>query len=185
MAKQNHFHRAMFLCGTIVLFCGSVAAQRSAGFQVTETTIAETHAALRSGKVSCRQLVQSYLKRIHAYDQPTGLNAIVVVNPKALSEADKLDQEFKRTRRLRPLHCIAVIVKDNYDTYDLQTTGGSLAMKGFVPSEDAFMVKKIRQAGGIVLVKSNMAEWAFNPYLTVRSIGGITRNPYDLERVPA
>src|SRR5205823_8135398 len=105
--------------------------------------------------------------------------------PDALADADKLDQEFKRTGKLRPLHGIAVIVKDNYDTRDLQTTGGSLAMKGFTPSEDAFMVKKLREAGAIVLAKSNMAEWAFNPYLTVSSIAGITRNPYDLDRVPA
>ncbi len=185
MAKASYFHKAVFLWGAIGFSCASAAAQRPARFEVTETTIADTHTALRSGKVSCRQLVLSYLKRIQAYDQTTGLNSIVVVNPKALAEADKLDLEFKRTHHLRPLHCIAVVVKDNYDTYDLQTTGGSLAMKGFVPSEDAFMVKKIRQAGGIVLVKSNMAEWAFNPYLTASSIGGITRNPYDLDRVPA
>src|SRR5262249_16101593 len=125
------------------------------------------------------------LDRIRAFDQATGLNAIVVINPNALAEADRLDQEFRRTKKLRPLHGIAVIVKDNYDTYDLQTTGGSLALKGFVPREDAFMVKKIREAGAIVLAKSNMAEWAFSPYVTVSSIAGITRNPYDLERVPA
>jgi Asp-tRNA(Asn)/Glu-tRNA(Gln) amidotransferase A subunit family amidase len=162
-----------------------VAAQNSAKFELTETTIAETHAAIRAGKITCRQLVEGYLKRIATYDQSTGLNSIVVINPNALAEADKLDREFKRTGKLRPLHGIAVIVKDNYDTYDLQTTGGSLALKGFVPSQDAYMVKKIREAGGIVLAKSNMAEWAFNPYVTVSSIGGITRNPYDLDRVPA
>src|SRR5580692_10709653 len=103
----------------------------------------------------------------------------------ALGEADKLDQEFKRTGKMRPLHGIPVIVKDNYDTFDLQTTGGSLAMKGDVPPTDAFMVKRLREAGAIVLAKSNMAEWAFSPYVTVSSIAGITRNPYDLERVPA
>jgi Asp-tRNA(Asn)/Glu-tRNA(Gln) amidotransferase A subunit family amidase len=159
--------------------------QSHSRFEVTETTIAETQAAIRSGKVTCRQLVEAYLKRIRAYDQATGLNAIVVVNPSALADADRLDQEFKRTGKLRPLHGIAVIVKDNYDTKDLQTTGGSLALKGFAPSEDAYMVKKIREAGGIVLAKSNMAEWAFSPYVTVSSIAGVTRNPYDLDRVPA
>ena len=163
----------------------SVFAQNRKKFEVTETTIAETQQAIRSGKVTCRQLVEAYLKRIRAYDQSTRLNSIVVINPEALADADKLDQEFKRTGKLRPLHGIAVIVKDNYDTRDLQTTGGSLAMKGFTPSEDAFMVKKLREAGAIVLAKSNMAEWAFNPYLTVSSIAGITRNPYDLDRVPA
>jgi len=157
----------------------------SGHFEITEATISQAHAAMRAGKLTCHQLVEEYLRRITAYDQPTRLNALVLVNPNALAEADKLDQEFKRTRKLRPLHGIPVIVKDNYDTYDLQTTGGSLAMKGNVPPSDAFMVKKLREAGAIVLAKSNMAEWAFSPYVTVSSIAGITRNPYDLERVPA
>jgi amidase len=154
-------------------------------FQIMEATIAEAHAAMRAGKLTSHQLVEEYLRRIRAYDQTTRLNAIVVINPNALAEADKLDQEFKRTGKMRPLHGIPVIVKDNYDTFDLQTTGGSLAMKGDVPPTDAFMVKRLREAGAIVLAKSNMAEWAFSPYVTVSSIAGITRNPYDLERVPA
>jgi Asp-tRNA(Asn)/Glu-tRNA(Gln) amidotransferase A subunit family amidase len=86
---------------------------------------------------------------------------------------------------LRPLHGIPVIVKDNYDTKDLQTTGGSLALKASIPPDDAYQVRKLREAGAIVLAKSNMAEWAFSPYLSESSIAGVTRNPYDLERVPA
>jgi len=156
-----------------------------AKFELTETTIAQTQEAIRSGKITCRQLVEGYLQRIRAYDQTIHLNSIVLINPDALTDADKLDQEFKRTGKLRPLHGIAIIVKDNYDTRNVQTTGGSLALKGFLPSEDAFMVKKIREAGAIILAKSNMAEWAFSPYVTVSSMAGITRNPYDLERVPA
>ncbi len=154
-------------------------------FELTEATIAEAHAAMRAGKLTSHQLVEAYLRRIRAFDQTTRLNASVLINPNALAEADKLDQEFKRTGKLRPLQGIPVIVKDNYDTFDLQTTGGSLAMKGNIPPTDAFMVKKLREAGAIVLAKSNMAEWAFSPYVTVSSIAGITRNPYDLERVPA
>jgi Asp-tRNA(Asn)/Glu-tRNA(Gln) amidotransferase A subunit family amidase len=177
--------RPVLVCIIVWLAGGHGQPQSHSGFEVTETTIAETQTAIRAGKVTCRQLVEAYLKRIRAYDQTTGLNAIVVVNPSALTDADRLDQEFKRTGKLRPLHGIAVIVKDNYDTKDLQTTGGSLALKGFVPSEDAYMVKKVREAGGIVLAKSNMAEWAFSPYVTVSSIAGVTRNPYDLDRVPA
>src|SRR5712692_2210247 len=171
------------------MFAAGLRAQTREGnkgkFEVTETTIAETQEAIRSGKVTCRQLVEAYLARIQRYDQSTRLNAIVVINRQALGDADRLDQEFARTHKLRPLHGIAVIVKDNYDTKNLQTTGGSLAMKGFLPSEDAFMVKKLREAGAIVLAKSNMAEWAFSPYVTMSSIAGTTRNPYDLERVPA
>ena len=183
MAPFNSACRLVLTCVLVSIAGQTMSAQNS--FEVTETTIARTQAAIRAGKVTCHQIVEAYLQRIRTYDQPTGLNAIVLVNPNALAEADKLDREFKRTGKLRPLQGIAVIVKDNYDTHDLQTTGGSLALKGFVPAEDAYMVKKIREAGGIVLAKSNMAEWAFSPYLTVSSIGGITRNPYDLERVPA
>ncbi|HKT46490.1 MAG TPA: amidase family protein [Candidatus Acidoferrales bacterium] len=164
---------------------GATSERGASRFEVTETTIAATKEAIRTGRVTCRQLVEAYLARIRAYDQSTRLNAIVVVNPKALEDADRLDAEFARTHRLRPLHGIAVIVKDNYDTKGLQTTGGSLAMKGFLPDEDAFMVRKLREAGAIVLAKSNMAEWAFSPYVTMSSIAGTTRNPYDLTRVPA
>ena len=154
-------------------------------FDVTETTIAEIHDAFHTGRLTAHDLTAAYLKRIEAYDQPTGLNALIVVNPEALAVADSLDAEFRRTGRLRPLHGIPVIVKDNYDTKDLQTTGGSLALKGSFPPDDAFQVRKLREAGAVILGKSNMAEWAFSPYLTESSIAGVTRNPYDLERVPA
>jgi amidase len=185
MVLSSRLDRWLLISAFAAVVSAPVYSQNRVKFEVTETTIAETQAAIRTGKVTCRQLVEAYLKRIRAYDQSTGLNALVVLNPNALGEADRLDQEFKRTGKLRPLQGITVIVKDNYDTNDLQTTGGSLALKGFVPSQDAFMVKKIREAGGIVLAKSNMAEWAFSPYVTMSSIAGITRNPYDLDRVPA
>jgi Asp-tRNA(Asn)/Glu-tRNA(Gln) amidotransferase A subunit family amidase len=164
---------------------GQKASAKQGSFDVIETTIAETQAAIRSGKITCRQIVQIYLERIAAYDQPTRLNTVVTLNPDALADAEKLDKEFARTNKLRPLQGIAVVVKDNYDTKGLQTTAGSLALKGFVPKEDAFMVKRLREAGAIVLFKSNMAEWAFSPVVTESSIEGITRNPYDLTRVPA
>jgi amidase len=165
-----------------LLMSGAGAGER---FEITETTIAQTQRAIREHRVTCHQVVEQYLRRIQTYDQSTGLNSLVVVNPKALAEADTFDAEFKLTQQLHGLQCIAVIVKDNYDTKDLQTTGGSLAMKGFVPSTDAFMVQRLRGAGAILLAKSNMAEWAFSPYETTSSIAGITRNPYDLGYVPA
>ncbi len=168
-------------------------------FDVVGATIAQTQQAILSGRTTCRAVVQAYLARIRAYDQsaPTipgqtlepdqqfPLNAIVTVNPHALDEADACDRAVRRTHSLPPLGGIAVLVKDNYDTAGLQTTGGSLAMKGFVPTADATMVARLRAAGAIVLAKTNMAEWAFSPYLTASSIAGITRNPYDLSRVPA
>jgi Asp-tRNA(Asn)/Glu-tRNA(Gln) amidotransferase A subunit family amidase len=154
-------------------------------FPVVETTIADIHRAIQSGKVTCRQLVEIYLKRIKTYDQPTKLNSIVVVNPKALQIADELDEEFRKTKELRPLHGVPMIIKDNYDTKDLPTTAGSLALKGSIPPDDAYQVRMLREAGAIILAKSNMAEWAFSPFLTESSIAGTTRNPYDLDRVPA
>lgn len=164
---------------------------RADGFEVAEATIAETQAAIREGRTTCRAVVEAYLARIRAYDQtPLGedrlrLNSIVVVNPDALADADACDRKFAATHTLPPLGGIAVLIKDNYDTAGLQTTGGSLAMKGFVPERDATMVAKLRAAGAIILAKTNMAEWAFSPYLTASSIAGITRNAYDLTRVPA
>jgi Asp-tRNA(Asn)/Glu-tRNA(Gln) amidotransferase A subunit family amidase len=166
------------------LAAGTAAAE-GPRFQVVETTIAETQAAIRAGKVTCHQIVEAYLARIRAYDQTTRLNSVVALNPSALADADALDREFARTHTLRPLQGIAVAVKDNYDTKGLQTTDGLLALKGFVPTEDAFMVERLREAGAIILFKANMAEFAFSPVLTESSISGLTRNPYDLNRVPA
>lgn len=150
-----------------------------------EITISEIHAAYREGRLTCRQLVEYYLERIETYDQPTRLNAIVLINPNALQRAEELDEEFKTTGKLRPLHGVPFIVKDNYDTHDLPTAAGSIALKDSYPLDDAYQVKAIREAGALVLAKSNMAEWAFNPYQTVSSVAGTTLNPYDLSRVPA
>jgi amidase len=152
---------------------------------VVELTIARFHSGLREGSVTCRGLVEAYLRRIEAYDQPTGLNAFVVLDPNALNRARELDEEIRRRGKLRPLHGVPVAVKDNYDTAGLQTAAGSLAMKGSLPPDDAYQVRRLWEAGAVVLGKTNMAEWAFSPYQTVSSIAGTTRNPYDLERVPA
>ncbi len=154
-------------------------------FTVQEATITDIHRAFQSGQLTARSLVQMYLDRIEAYDRPNDLNAFVVLNPNALARADELDREYRQTGRLRPLHGIPVVVKDNYDTHDLQTAAGSAALAGSLPPDDSTMVRLLREAGGIVLGKSNMAEWAFSPLVTVSSILGTTRNPYDLTRVPA
>jgi Asp-tRNA(Asn)/Glu-tRNA(Gln) amidotransferase A subunit family amidase len=156
-------------------------------FRVEETTIAEVHAAMRAGTLTCRALVEQYLRRIDAYDKKgPAINALVVVNPAALRVADSLDVRFRREGLTGPLHCIPVIVKDNFETVDLPTTAGSLSMQGFVSNKDAFLVRRVREAGAIVLAKSNMAEFAFSPYETVNSIlPGYTKNPYALDRVTA
>ncbi|MGM0466318.1 MAG: amidase [Acidobacteriota bacterium] len=165
--------------------CGERPHKKEQGFQVLEATIQDIHSAYLSGEMTCQELVQTYLDRIKKYDKDKKLNSIVVVNPNALTRAAELDKELQSTKKLRPLHGIPVIVKDNYETHDLQTTAGSEALKDYIPPDDAYQVKALREAGAIVLAKSNMAEWAFSPYETVSSILGLTRNPYDLSRVPA
>src|SRR5215472_11957634 len=154
---------------------------------IQEATIADIRAALIRKELTCRQLVQSYIDRIEAYDRkgPT-LNAIVTINPSALAAADALDEESQRSQSLRPLHCVPVIVKDNYDTTDMPTSAGSLSLKGSTTSTDAFIVRRLRDAGAVMLAKSNMAEFAWSPFETVGSLlPGYTRNPYALDRVPA
>lgn len=149
-------------------------------FNVVETNIDAVHKAFKKKTCSCEMLVSTYLQRIAAYDQSTHLNSIILTNPDAIKRARELDQEYKRTKKLRPLHCIPMIVKDNYQTAGLQTTGGSILLKGFKPEEDAHMVKLLKDAGAVVLAKSNMAEWAFSPKVTISSMAGETLNPYNL-----
>ena len=156
-------------------------------FRVEETTITQIHAAIKAKTITCRALVKVYLDRIAAYDKKgPAINAVVTLNPNALAIADSLDRRFAQTGLTGQLHCIPMIVKDNFETKDLQTTAGSVALKGWIPTQDATMVRRIREAGAIVLFKSNMAEWAFSPFETVNSIlPGYTKNPYALDRVTA
>ena len=156
-------------------------------FQVEEASIAEIHAAFRAGRLTCRGLVERYLRRIDAYDKNgPAVNAIVTVNPKALAEADALDARYKASGPAGPLHCVPTIVKDNFETVGLQSSNGSLTFEGYVPATDAFQVARIKTAGAIVLAKSNLAEWAFTPNETLSSIlPGYTKNPYALDRVTA
>ena len=169
-----------------VLITATAHAQ-SRPFPVDTASITTIHAAFKAKRLSCRTLVQRYLARIEALDkQGPAINSIVLVNPEALRVADSLDQHSARGGATGPLHCIPVIVKDNFETLGLQTTGGSLALEGWRPLQDATMVRLVKQAGAIVLAKSNLAEWAFTPYETVSSIlPGYTRNPYALDRVTA
>lgn len=177
--------RALLLAA--LLLSVTLQAQPLPPFEVEEATIAEIHEALRSGRITCRGLVERYLRRIDAYDKNgPALNAIVVVNPEALKQADELDRRAREGGFAGPLHCVPTIVKDNFETIGLQSANGSLALEGFVSDKDAFQVRRIKEAGAIVLAKSNMAEWAFTPYETVSSIlPGYTKNPYALDRVTA
>ncbi|MEE4178706.1 MAG: amidase [Bacteroides sp.] len=148
-----------------------------------ELTIADIHRAFEEGTLTSVQLVEGYLKRIEHLNDT--LNALTVINPVALELAKELDREYRETGILRPLHGIPLIVKDNINTAGLPTTAGALALKDYIPAEDAFVIRKLREAGAIILAKSNMAEWAFSPMHTESSTAGTTRNPYNLDHVPA
>ena len=173
----------------LLLVASAAAAPPLAAQDVThEATIEQLHSLMLSRRLTAVELVQAYLDRIDAYDKRgPSLNAITVINPHALARAAELDAELARTGRLSgPLHGIPVIVKDNYDTADLTTAAGSRALADVLPPDDAFMVRRLREAGAIVIAKSNMAEFAFSPYETVGSLlPGYTFNPYALNRVPA
>jgi len=148
-----------------------------------ELTIADIHKAYKEDLYTSAKLVATYLNQIDSLDG--NINAITFINRNAISIAKTLDEEYKKTGILRPLHGIPLIVKDNINTKGLPTTGGSLALKDFVPKEDAFIIKKLVEAGAIIIAKSNMAEWAFSPKHTESSTAGTTRNPYNLDFVPA
>jgi Asp-tRNA(Asn)/Glu-tRNA(Gln) amidotransferase A subunit family amidase len=152
-------------------------------YKISELTITKIHKAYVDGAFNSTQLVTAYLDQIKKFDNK--INAITHINPDALIIAKKLDKEYQKTGILRPLHGIPLIVKDNINTKGLPTTAGSLALKDYIPEEDAFIIDKLVKAGAIIIAKSNMAEWAFSPMHTESSTNGITHNPYNLGYVPA
>ena len=172
--------RAVVMLALAAAACGPTAQP----IDVVESTIAQIQESIKAGLTTCRMVVQSYLDRIEAYDEST-VNAITVLNPNALARADEIDAAVAAGEELGPLFCVPMLVKDNFDTHDLPTTGGSIALMGSLPPDDAFMVRRIREADAVVIAKTNMAEWAFSARQTVSSSYDTTANAYDLERVPA
>lgn len=167
----------------VLLILAAGCASPPSPIDVVEASISEIQAAIRERRTTCRMVVQAYLDRIEAYEET--LNAITIVNPDALARADEIDVAIAGGETLGPLFCAPMLVKDNFDTHDMVTTGGSIALRDSIPPDDAFMVRRIREAGAIVLAKTNMAEWAFSPRQTVSSSFGTTANAYALDRVPA
>jgi Asp-tRNA(Asn)/Glu-tRNA(Gln) amidotransferase A subunit family amidase len=153
-------------------------------FDLIDASVSEIHHAMRTGRLTCRQLVQAYLDRIAAYDQhgPV-LNAFLYLNPQALSTANDMDRKFARSGFIGPLHGIPVVLKDNHDTADMPTTAGSASMAGARPGEDATVVARLRKAGALILGKANLQEFSLGG-VTISSLGGQTKNPYDLTRTP-
>src|SRR5438093_4911829 len=160
---------------------GQDSRKRSASFQVVEATIDDIHSAFKSGKLTAHQLVQAYLDRIEAYDKNGPKpNSIITLNPNAMAEADKLDEQYKKSGLTGPLHGIPVLVKDEIDTAGMPTTLGSVVFKDYRPARDAFAVDRLRKAGAIILGKTTLSEYAAGD--TYGSMFGASRNPYDLER---
>ena len=154
-------------------------------FRLEEATINDIHSAFGSGELTCRRLVELYLARIEAYDKNgPELNAIITVNPKVLDEADELDRIFEESGELAgPLHGIPVLVKDQAETAGIRTTFGSVAFEGYVPEEDATAVGRLKEAGALILAKTNLPDFATS-WFAYSSAGGETKNPYDLDRDP-
>jgi len=154
------------------------------GTSLDEATVRSLQAALDTHKVTCVQVVRHYLDRIEAYDdRGPALNAIIAVNPHALQTAAEMDKVDTATRAKRPLHCIPVILKDNFHTAEMPTTGGSKTFATLQTKDDGFAVKRLKEAGAIIIAKANLHELARSG-TTVSSLGGQTKNPYDLTRTP-
>lgn len=149
-----------------------------------ELTIEDFHKALECKAMTVADLVTFYLQRIEAFDQMgPKINAVICINPQALSEAKSLDERFEESGLVGPLHGVPVILKDNVETEGLETTAGSLSLKGYIPKRDAFIVQELKAAGAIILAKANLHEFAIWGE-TISSILGQTLNPYDLSRTP-
>lgn len=155
-----------------------------------EMKIIELQEKMNSGRNTARDMTQMYLDRIETLDkQGPALNAILELNPDALAIAESLDAERQAKGPRGPLHGIPVLLKDNIDTADrMITTAGSLALGGSIPPQDAFVAQKLREAGAVILGKTNLSEWAnFRSSHSTSgwsSRGGLTRNPYALDRNP-
>jgi amidase len=154
------------------------------GLQVMEATIESIHDRFEAGELTCTQLVRGYLDRIEAYDRrdPLPINAIQTVNPNAIVEAESLDAAFASSGLIGPLHCIPILVKDQFEVAGMPTTYGSALFKDFIPERDATIVSRLKKAGAIILAKTNMG--AFGLHYT-GSAYGVTRNPYALDRNPS
>src|SRR3954453_8732721 len=187
---QNLFRiGALAIAATVAMTM--VSAQPPPAFDLEETTIAALQQRMQSGQDTARSLVDKYLARIEAVDRSgPALHSVIEVNPEARAIADRLDAERKSGRVRGPMHGIPVLLKDNIATADrMMTSAGSLALAGVTPPKDAHIVARLREAGAVILGKTNLSEWA--NFRSTHSTsgwsgrGGQTRNPYALDRNPS
>lgn len=167
--------------GALAPFLFTVIGTSFEPFDSREATIDGVHNAIFSGLTSCREVVSSFIARMEAFN-PT-INAIITLNPNALTIADNMNERIASGNATGSLFCIPVLLKDNYDTADMNTTGGCLDLAGNKPLKDAPTVTALKNAGAIILGKTNLHELAFEG-LSVSSLGGQTVNPYDHTRTP-
>jgi len=189
MSSSLTFIKRPLLSLLCAIALASPASLRAANFDLSTASIADINAAFDAGALTSEKLVSLYLARIKAYDNAgPNLHTVITLNPKALDEAKALDAERKAKGPRSPLHGIPVVAKDNFDTFDLPTTAGSFLLDGSLPPQDATTIKKLRDAGAIILAKVNLAEFATgglggtpNGFI---ALGGQTRNPHDPMRGP-
>ncbi len=179
---MTRFVRALTLA--LALSAVAITPAFAKTIDLDSATIADLNAAFDAGTLTAEKLVEMCLARIRAYDrQGPSLRAVITINPKALEIARALDAERRTKGRRSPLHGIPVVLKDNYSTTDMPTTGGSVLLEGSIPTSDAALVRKLRDAGAIILAKVNLSEFASGG--THSSLGGQTLNPHDLARSPS
>jgi amidase len=177
--KQRVHAMVSAVAVTIAISCTGPAQPQTTSaspFQIVEASIDDIHTAFRSGRLTARQVVQSYFDRINAYDkQGPNINSVITINPNALAEADRLDAAFRNSGLVGPLRGITILVKDEIDTVGMPTTLGTLVFKDYRPPKDAFVIDKLRKAGAIILGKTTLSEFAAGD--TYGSLFGVTRNP--------
>ncbi len=170
--------------GFATAFLTLAVSAHAQSIDLASATIRDLNAAFDAGTLTSERLVELYLARIDAYDKRgPSLNSVLWLNEDAVESARALDRERELSGPRSPLHGIPVLLKDNVDTFDMPTTAGSVLLAGSVPADDAFIAKKLRDAGAIVLGKLNMSEFASGGALS--SLGGPIRNPHDLSRSPS
>ena len=170
--------RAALACSLILW---GLSNAQTAPIDIREATISSIHNSLFSGLTTCRDIVTAFIARIERSN--SDINAIITLNPDALSIADSLDNALSRGNATSPLFCIPILLKDNFDALPMVTTGGCLALNASKPTQDGPVVRALRIAGAVILGKTNLHELALEG-LSVSSLGGQTINPYDFTRTP-
>jgi len=179
---MNRTHVRRGLAGLFLAVLWQASSAES--LDLTGATIADINAAIDAGALTSERLVELYQARIAAYDDDgPALHAVIHLNERALDEARALDRERERRGRRSLMHGIPIVLKDNVDTADMPTTAGSFMLQGSMPPDDAFIVRKLREAGAIIVAKVNLSEFASGDAMS--SVRGPTYNPYDPERTPS